>query len=56
MDALDIWSDLNRAGLVEQEIARLAEAYSRTPRVVVAVSNDVGSGVVPADAGTASAT
>ncbi|MFG1812627.1 bifunctional adenosylcobinamide kinase/adenosylcobinamide-phosphate guanylyltransferase [Kribbella sp. NPDC049174] len=52
MDALDIWSDLSRAGLVEQEIARLAEAYSRTPRVVVAVSNDVGSGVVPADAGT----
>jgi len=52
MDALDIWSDLSRAGLVEQEIAQLAEAWSRTSRLVVAVSNDVGSGVVPADAGT----
>jgi adenosylcobinamide kinase / adenosylcobinamide-phosphate guanylyltransferase len=52
MDALDIWSDLSRAGLVEHEIARLGEAWSRTARVVVAVSNDVGSGVVPADAGT----
>jgi len=52
MDALDLWSDLGRAELVEQEIDRLAEAWSRTTRVVVAVSNDVGSGVVPADAGT----
>lgn len=52
MDALDIWSDLSRADLVDAEIARLGEAWSGTPRVVVAVSNDVGSGVVPADAGT----
>lgn len=52
MDALDIWSDLSRADLVDVEIARLAESWSRTPRRAVAVSNDVGSGVVPADAGT----
>jgi adenosylcobinamide kinase / adenosylcobinamide-phosphate guanylyltransferase len=52
MDALDIWSDLSRAELVELEIARLGEAWSGTSRMVVAVSNDVGSGVVPADAGT----
>jgi adenosylcobinamide kinase/adenosylcobinamide-phosphate guanylyltransferase len=52
MDALDIWSDLRRADLIDDEIARLGEAWSRTSRVVVAVSNDVGSGVVPADAGT----
>jgi len=52
MDALEIWPDLSRAGLVEQEIARLAEAWSSSTRMVVAVSNDVGSGVVPADAGT----
>lgn len=52
MDALDIWSDLSRADLVEREIVGLGEAWSGTARVVVAVSNDVGSGVVPADAGT----
>ena len=52
MDALDIWSDLSRAGLVEQRIADLADAWIRTTRLVVAVSNDIGSGVVPADAGT----
>lgn len=52
MDALDIWSDLGRAGLVDQAIESLAEAWSSTPRLVVAVSNDVGSGVVPADPGT----
>jgi adenosylcobinamide kinase / adenosylcobinamide-phosphate guanylyltransferase len=52
MDALDIWSDLSRANLVEQRIAKLADAWSATTRDVVAVSNDIGSGVVPADAGT----
>ncbi|MEU4601887.1 bifunctional adenosylcobinamide kinase/adenosylcobinamide-phosphate guanylyltransferase [Kribbella sp. NPDC023972] len=52
MDTLDIWSDLSRAELVDQEISQLAEAWSRTPRTVVAVSNDIGSGVVPADPGT----
>ena len=52
MDTLDIWSDLSRAGLVEDRITELAGAWSRTPRFAVAVSNDIGSGVVPADAGT----
>lgn len=52
MDALDIWSDLSRANLVEQRIAELADAWSATTRDVVAVSNDIGSGVVPGDAGT----
>ena len=52
MDTLEIWSDLSRAGLIEQRIADLADAWSRTPRMVIAVSNDIGSGVVPADAGT----
>lgn len=52
MDSLDVWADLGRAGLVEARIAELAEAWSRTSRLVVAVSNDIGSGVVPADAGT----
>ncbi|MEU4287759.1 bifunctional adenosylcobinamide kinase/adenosylcobinamide-phosphate guanylyltransferase [Kribbella sp. NPDC026596] len=52
MDTLEIWSDLSRAGLIEQRIEDLADAWSRTPRMVIAVSNDIGSGVVPADAGT----
>ncbi|MFF0340458.1 bifunctional adenosylcobinamide kinase/adenosylcobinamide-phosphate guanylyltransferase [Kribbella sp. NPDC004875] len=52
MDAVDVWSDLSRAGLVEERIAGLADAWSATPRRVVAVSNDVGSGIVPADPGT----
>lgn len=52
MDAVDVWSDLSRADLVEQRIAELADAWSATSRRVVAVSNDVGSGIVPADPGT----
>ncbi|MGW7687214.1 bifunctional adenosylcobinamide kinase/adenosylcobinamide-phosphate guanylyltransferase [Kribbella sp. NPDC054772] len=52
MDDVDVWSDLSRADLVEQRIAGLAAAWSATPRHVVAVSNDVGSGIVPADPGT----
>lgn len=52
MDAVDVWSDLQRADEVEQQIAALADAWSATPRRVVAVSNDVGSGIVPADPGT----
>jgi len=52
MDSLDVWPDLSRSGLVDQRIAELADAWSGTSRVVVAVSNDIGSGVVPADAGT----
>lgn len=52
MDTVDVWSDLQRADEVEQQIAALADAWSATPRRVVAVSNDVGSGIVPADPGT----
>jgi adenosylcobinamide kinase/adenosylcobinamide-phosphate guanylyltransferase len=52
MDALDIWSDLRRASLVEERITVLAAAWSATTRHVVAVSNDIGAGVVPADPGT----
>ncbi|RZT26888.1 adenosylcobinamide kinase /adenosylcobinamide-phosphate guanylyltransferase [Kribbella sp. VKM Ac-2569] len=52
MDTRNVWSDLGRADLVEQQIAELADAWSATARRVVAVSNDVGSGIVPADPGT----
>jgi adenosylcobinamide kinase / adenosylcobinamide-phosphate guanylyltransferase len=52
MDIADVWSDLDRADLVEQQIADLADAWSTAARRVVAVSNDVGSGIVPADPGT----
>ncbi|HEY3509832.1 bifunctional adenosylcobinamide kinase/adenosylcobinamide-phosphate guanylyltransferase [Kribbella sp. NPDC051137] len=52
MDATDVWSDLTRATVVDQHLAALADAWSATPRRVVAVSNDVGSGIVPADPGT----
>ncbi|GAA1561747.1 hypothetical protein GCM10009789_13750 [Kribbella sancticallisti] len=52
MDDCEVWDDLNRSTAVEQRIEELAAAWSATPRLVVAVSNDVGSGVVPADAGT----
>ena len=52
MDTVDVWSDLSRANLVEQRITELAGAWTATARPVVAVSNDVGSGIVPADPGT----
>lgn len=60
MDALEVWDNLGhpdagraaRTELVEQELTRLTGAWSATPRRVVAVSNDVGSGIVPADPGT----
>ena len=52
MDDCEVWDDLSRATAVEKRIEELAAAWTATPRLVVAVSNDVGSGVVPADAGT----
>jgi adenosylcobinamide kinase/adenosylcobinamide-phosphate guanylyltransferase len=52
MDECEVWTDHDRESAVETRIEQLADAWSRTPRVVVAVSNEVGSGVVPADAGT----
>ncbi|ONI69900.1 adenosylcobinamide kinase/adenosylcobinamide phosphate guanyltransferase [Kribbella sp. ALI-6-A] len=52
MDACDIWEHPENVDEVEQRIEDLAAAWSATPRRVIAVSNEVGSGVVPADAGT----
>ncbi|WP_328998611.1 bifunctional adenosylcobinamide kinase/adenosylcobinamide-phosphate guanylyltransferase [Kribbella sp. NBC_00709] len=62
MDAVDVWSELSRSGSadepatavaeLERRITDLVTAWSTTSRRVVAVSNDVGSGIVPADAGT----
>ena len=52
MDSLDVWTDLTRAKLIDEHIAALAGAWSATSRRVVAVSNDVGSGIVPADPAT----
>ncbi|ADB31772.1 cobalbumin biosynthesis protein [Kribbella flavida DSM 17836] len=52
MDACDIWAHPERTGEVEQRIEQLAAAWSGTSRVVVAVSNEVGSGLVPADPGS----
>jgi adenosylcobinamide kinase/adenosylcobinamide-phosphate guanylyltransferase len=52
MDACAVWDDHSRAAEVEKRIEQLADAWSRTPRLVVAVSNEVGAGVVPADAGS----
>jgi adenosylcobinamide kinase/adenosylcobinamide-phosphate guanylyltransferase len=52
MDDCEVWADHDRVSEVELRIDHLASAWSQTNRVVVAVSNEVGSGVVPADAGT----
>ncbi|TDU87134.1 adenosylcobinamide kinase /adenosylcobinamide-phosphate guanylyltransferase [Kribbella voronezhensis] len=52
MDDCEVWTDHAGVPDVESRIAQLAAAWSQTPRLVVAVSNEVGSGVVPADAGT----
>ncbi len=56
MDAHDAWApgawEAAAGARVEREVATLLEAWRRTPRRVVAVSNEVGQGVVPADAGT----
>jgi adenosylcobinamide kinase / adenosylcobinamide-phosphate guanylyltransferase len=55
LDGLDAWSEDADGEAVEKavshEIDRLASAWRQTPRRVVAVTNEVGSGVVP---GTAS--
>lgn len=52
MDECEVWADHARVSEVENRIEQLADAWSRTQRTVVAVSNEVGSGVVPTDAGT----
>jgi adenosyl cobinamide kinase/adenosyl cobinamide phosphate guanylyltransferase len=50
MDACEVWTEPARAAEVETRIDDLAAAWSATPRLVVAVSNEVGSGIVPATA------
>ena len=54
MDQADAWDDAawerRAAGSVERRCAELAEAVRMTRRQVVAVSNEVGLGVVPATA------
>jgi adenosylcobinamide kinase/adenosylcobinamide-phosphate guanylyltransferase len=50
MDACEVWESPARATEVEKRIEELAAAWSRTARPVVAVSNEVGSGVVPVSA------
>lgn len=52
MDACEVWSTPARVTEVEERIDALAAAWSGTRRRVVAVSNEVGAGVVPAEAGT----
>lgn len=52
MDRHDIWTQPDRVTAIEQAIDQLSTAWRTTPRLVVAVSNDVGAGVVPADPGT----
>jgi adenosylcobinamide kinase/adenosylcobinamide-phosphate guanylyltransferase len=51
MDACDAWTDTGweqgAEAAVENRIDALAQAWRTTPRTVVAVSNEVGSGVVP---------
>jgi len=54
MDACDAWDDEAWAATGEARLrartGALVRAWQRTPRRVVAVSNEVGSGVVPATA------
>ncbi|MFI9647601.1 bifunctional adenosylcobinamide kinase/adenosylcobinamide-phosphate guanylyltransferase [Streptomyces sp. NPDC052040] len=54
MDAVDAWDDAEWAGGGERALrgrmAELAAAVRETRRTVVAVSNEVGSGIVPATA------
>ncbi|MGW0733266.1 bifunctional adenosylcobinamide kinase/adenosylcobinamide-phosphate guanylyltransferase [Streptomyces sp. NPDC002851] len=54
MDRVDAWDDATWAAGGERElrdrVTRLTEALRKTRRTVVAVSNEVGSGVVPATA------
>ncbi|SCE37849.1 adenosylcobinamide kinase /adenosylcobinamide-phosphate guanylyltransferase [Streptomyces sp. DvalAA-14] len=50
MDAADAWSDPTALPDVHARTAALTSAWRTTRRTVVAVSNEVGSGVVPATA------
>ncbi|MCS0605186.1 bifunctional adenosylcobinamide kinase/adenosylcobinamide-phosphate guanylyltransferase [Streptomyces sp. LP11] len=54
MDGVGAWDDAEWAGggekALRERVRELAEAVRRTRRTVVAVSNEVGSGIVPATA------
>lgn len=54
MDAVGAWDDAEWADggerALRERVRELTEAVRQTPRVVVAVSNEVGSGIVPATA------
>lgn len=54
MDEVRAWDDAEWAGggerALREKVAALTEAVRSTPRTVVAVSNEVGSGIVPATA------
>ncbi|OAH16573.1 bifunctional adenosylcobinamide kinase/adenosylcobinamide-phosphate guanylyltransferase [Streptomyces jeddahensis] len=54
MDAVNAWDDAEWAGggerALRKRVAELTDAVRRTRRTVVAVSNEVGSGIVPATA------
>jgi adenosylcobinamide kinase/adenosylcobinamide-phosphate guanylyltransferase len=54
MDKVGAWDDAEWCGGGERELRRrvgaLTDAVRRTPRRIVAVSNEVGSGIVPATA------
>ncbi|MFC0628252.1 bifunctional adenosylcobinamide kinase/adenosylcobinamide-phosphate guanylyltransferase [Kribbella deserti] len=52
MDAANVWTTPERVTEVDQAIDDLVAAWAATKRRVVAVSNEVGSGIVPADAPT----
>ncbi|WP_405057675.1 bifunctional adenosylcobinamide kinase/adenosylcobinamide-phosphate guanylyltransferase [Kribbella sp. NBC_01505] len=52
MDALQIWTNPGRADVVSRQIAALTAAWAGTSRRVVAVSNEIGGGIVPAEHGT----
>ena len=51
IDAVDAWSGSAPArDLLAQEVDRTVGAWAATPRRVIAVSDEVGSGIVPANA------
>jgi adenosylcobinamide kinase/adenosylcobinamide-phosphate guanylyltransferase len=52
MDSCDAWSDTPEArSALAHELDRVVGAWASTPRRVIAVSDEVGSGIVPEAAG-----
>lgn len=52
MDRHGVWSDAGAASAVRGDIDELVAAVARCPGGLVLVTNEVGSGIVPTDAGT----